>query len=109
MNQQQYGGSLGGPIARDRTFFFANVEQRLLDQTGLVDDHAGERRRSSTRGWRAVGYPGSPVTTGVYPNPGAQRERARQDRSPVQRPRSVQRPLRLYRRHVGQLARRRRR
>ena len=36
MNQQQYGGSLGGPIVRNRTFYFSNFEQRLLDQTGLV-------------------------------------------------------------------------
>jgi hypothetical protein len=31
MDQQQYGGSLSGPIVRNRTFYFANFEQRLLD------------------------------------------------------------------------------
>jgi hypothetical protein len=36
MDQQQYGASLGGPLVRNRTFYFSNFEQRLLDQTGLV-------------------------------------------------------------------------
>ena len=36
MNQQQFGGSIGGPIDRDRTFYFTNLEQRNLDQSGLV-------------------------------------------------------------------------
>ncbi|MFN8058581.1 MAG: hypothetical protein U0Q12_05400 [Vicinamibacterales bacterium] len=36
MTQQQYGGSVGGPITRDRTFYFANAEQRRLDQSGLT-------------------------------------------------------------------------
>src|SRR6185295_3940742 len=35
MHQNQYGGGIGGPIVHDRTFYFANAEQRRLDQTGL--------------------------------------------------------------------------
>ena len=52
MDQQQYGGSLGGPIVRNRTFFFSNFEQRLLDQTGLVTILPENRARSSTPGSR---------------------------------------------------------
>jgi hypothetical protein len=68
MSQKQYGASLGGPIFRDRTFYFSNFEQRRLDQTGLTtisDENAGgiNARLAS------VGYPGSRVATGVYPNP----------------------------------------
>ena len=44
MSQQQYGASLGGPIFKDRTFYFANVEQRKLDQTGLTTVSPGRRR-----------------------------------------------------------------
>ena len=36
LTQNQYGFSLGGPIARDRTFLFGNVEQTRLDRTGIV-------------------------------------------------------------------------
>ncbi len=68
MDQQQYGGSIGGPLVRNRTFYFANAEQRLLDQTGLVTIRDENVPVINARN-AAVGYPGAPVSTGVYPNP----------------------------------------
>jgi carboxypeptidase family protein/TonB-dependent receptor-like protein len=68
MNQQQYGGSIGGPLVRDRTFYFANFEQRLLDQSGLVTIQPENVSVINAR-LRATDYPGAPVATGIYPNP----------------------------------------
>ena len=68
MHQNQYGLSLGGPIAQDRSFFFANVEQRDLDQSGLTTVTDANVDAINGR-LAASGYPGSPVATGVYPNP----------------------------------------
>ncbi|HVQ16531.1 MAG TPA: carboxypeptidase regulatory-like domain-containing protein, partial [Vicinamibacterales bacterium] len=68
MDQQQYGASLGGPVARNRTFFFANFEQRLLDQTGLVTIAEGNVPVINAK-LVASSYPGSLVATGIYPNP----------------------------------------
>jgi TonB dependent receptor len=68
MDQSQYGASLGGPIASDRTFYFGNVEQRRLDQTGLVTIAPGNVGAINAR-LAAVGYQGPLVTTGIYPNP----------------------------------------
>jgi carboxypeptidase family protein/TonB-dependent receptor-like protein len=68
MTQSQYGGSAGGPIVTDRIFYFANVEQRRLDQSGLVTispDNAGAINARLL----ATGYRGPLVTTGVYSNP----------------------------------------
>ena len=68
MNQSQYGASVGGPVARDRTFYFTNVERRELDQSGLVTISPANVDAINA-GLAAVGYPGPRVTTGVYSNP----------------------------------------
>ncbi len=68
MDQQQYGASVGGPLVRNRTFYFSNFEQRRLDQTGLVTILPQNAAVINAR-LDAVGYPGGEVTTGVYPNP----------------------------------------
>ena len=68
MHQNQFGASLGGPLARDRTFYFANVEHRQLDQSGFVTIPQPTADVINAR-LAAAGYPGSPVATGVYANP----------------------------------------
>jgi hypothetical protein len=68
MHQDQYGLSLGGPLVRDRTFFFANVEQRDLAQSGLTTITPANVGVINAR-LRATAYPGALVETGVYPSP----------------------------------------
>jgi hypothetical protein len=68
MNQQQFGASLGGPLVRDRTFYFTNVERRNLNQTGLVTVSPADADAINRR-LVAIGYAGSPVVTGAYRNP----------------------------------------
>ena len=63
MDQSQFGGSLGGPLKKDRTFYFGNVEQRLLDQTGLATIADTDVAVINAR-LDAVGYPGPRITTG---------------------------------------------
>ena len=107
MNQAQYGASVGGPIVQSRTFYFANVEQRRLDQSGLVTILDGERGADQ----RAPGGHRLPGPAGCHRRLSESRrfdERAGQGRSPGQRARSVQRPLQPLRHQLPELARRRR-
>jgi hypothetical protein len=68
MHQSQYGFSMGGPIVQNRTFYFANVEQRRLDQSGLTTISPGSVAAINAR-LTAVGYGGPLVATGTYESP----------------------------------------
>jgi len=66
--QAQYGASLGGPVKQDRTFYFANFEQRSLNQSGLITIVPANVAAINSR-LAAVGYQGAQVGTGLFPNP----------------------------------------
>jgi hypothetical protein len=68
MDQQQLGASVGGPLRRNRTFYFGNLERRILDQSGLVTIDPASAAIVNAK-LAAPGYPGSPVATGIYDNP----------------------------------------
>jgi hypothetical protein len=68
MHQWQFGASAGGPIVKDRTFFFSNVEKKLLDQAGLTTISATNAAAINEQ-LGAAGYRGPAVTTGVYQAP----------------------------------------
>src|SRR5258706_7640869 len=56
--QAQYGASLGGPLVADRTFYFANFEQRELNQSGLITISPANVAAIDTR-LAATGYQGA--------------------------------------------------
>jgi len=66
--QAQYGASLGGPVKKDRTFFFGNFEQRLLNQSGLITIAPANIDLINAR-LAATGYQGASIASGLYPNP----------------------------------------
>jgi hypothetical protein len=68
MSQSQFGASIGGPIVTNRTFYFGNVESRILAQSGLTTiTPANAAAINSQLG--ALGYRGPMVSIGTYDNP----------------------------------------
>jgi hypothetical protein len=53
---------------KNQTFFFSNVEARRLDQSGLATISPANVDAINAK-LAASGYPGSPIATGLYPNP----------------------------------------
>src|SRR5262249_46956351 len=68
VTQAQYGASLGGPLVRNRTFYFGNFERRDLNQSGLTTISPQNVDIINSR-LSAVGYRGPLISTGIYPNP----------------------------------------
>lgn len=66
LTQNQYGASLGGPIQKNRVFFFSNFEGTQQRTAGIITIDPGATTTINQR-LRTVGYRGQAVTTGEYP------------------------------------------
>ncbi|HKP11223.1 MAG TPA: carboxypeptidase regulatory-like domain-containing protein, partial [Blastocatellia bacterium] len=67
LTQAQYGLSLGGPLRRDRTFWFANFEQTRRNDE-LVVTIAPANVAAINRRLDLIGYSGPRLETGVVPS-----------------------------------------
>jgi Carboxypeptidase regulatory-like domain/TonB dependent receptor len=66
LTQAQYGLTLGGPLRRERTFFFSNFEQTRRNYSTVLTISPAAVLTINNR-LRAVNYPGPLVSTGVVP------------------------------------------
>lgn len=66
LNQNQFGLTFGGPIVRDRTFWFGNLERTQQDRTGIVTI-APASVAAVNAALDAVGYRGPRISTGNFP------------------------------------------
>ncbi|MEK6336170.1 MAG: carboxypeptidase regulatory-like domain-containing protein [Acidobacteriota bacterium] len=66
LTQSQYGGTISGPIRRDRTFFFANFEQTRRNYSTVITIAPSAVTAINSR-LDAVGYRGPRIETGTVP------------------------------------------
>jgi len=66
LTQAQYGGTIGGPLRRERTFFFSNFEQTRRNYSAVLTISPAAVNSINNR-LRAVNYNGPLVSTGVVP------------------------------------------
>lgn len=65
LRQHQFGVTFGGPLVKDRTFWFANIERTTQDRTGIVTIAPGAVA-AVNRVLDAVGYGGPGIATGEF-------------------------------------------
>lgn len=66
LTQGQYGATFGGPLRRDRTFFFSNFEQTRRNYSAVLTISPAAVNTINNR-LRAVNYTGPSISTGVVP------------------------------------------
>lgn len=66
LTQGQYGGSVGGPLRRDRTFLFANFEQTRRNDSSVITISPADVLAINNR-LNMVSYPGARLESGVVP------------------------------------------
>jgi hypothetical protein len=66
LTQAQYGGTIGGPVRRDRSFFFANFEQTRRNYSSIITIAPAAVSAINNR-LNAVNYRGPRLETGIVP------------------------------------------
>lgn len=66
LTQAQYGLTFGGPLRRDRTFFFTNFEQTRRNYSAVITIAPSAVTAINNR-LNAVNYPGQRLETGIVP------------------------------------------
>jgi hypothetical protein len=66
LTQAQYGGTIGGPLRRDRTFFFTNFEQTRRNYSSIITIAPAAVSAINNR-LSAANYRGPRVETGIVP------------------------------------------